>query len=303
LSAVDPFAALLNRRLLLVTGKGGIGKSLCAAALGQLAASRGKRVLIVEAAGDAAIPHLFGRKAGLHVETPMAPNLATINLEPAGNFRDYVVKHLGQPRLFDKVFSNRVVQSFINAIPGFAEVMLLGRLFYECELQATPPDLVIFDGYASGHFLSLMTTPDAVLESDLGGPLAKEVTRVKQFLSNAEKCASIYVTVAEELVVSECLEFLPLLRQKSPAVPAALFINRLPAVAEPKGGDVNAAVDYWNRRAAGSHSALKHLLAGVQALAAAGMPFSVVQLAELGFVDEPLPVDFAATWLKGAPLG
>jgi arsenite-transporting ATPase len=296
LSDSDALSALIDKRLLLVTGKGGIGKTLSAAALGQLAASRGKRVLIVEAAGEASIPPLFGKTAPIHVEVSLAPGLSTLNLDPAGNFRDYVVKHLGQPRLFDKVFNNKVVQSFISAIPGFAEVMLLGRLYYECELQPTPPDLVIFDGYASGHFLSLMTTPDAVLESDLGGPLARETDRVKKFLGDAKKAAVIYVTVAEELIVSECLEFLPLLKQKSPVAPAALFVNRLPPPAVLGDG---AAAAYAERRAASSRAARATLEQGLARLAEGGLPLMLRDLKELGFVDEPLAADFGRTWLEG----
>lgn len=290
-------ASVLARRLLLVTGKGGIGKSLVAASLGQLAAESGLRTLIVESASLDQLAPLFGGQPTGHAITPVSANplLATINLNPSDNFRDYVVKHLGQKALFEKVFSHRVVHSFIDTIPGLPELMLLGRLYYECELAPAPRfDLVIFDGFASGHFLSLMTTPDAVLSSNLGGPLARETERVREFLADAAKVGILHVSVPEDLVVSETLDFLPALRAKAPAQLAGIIVNRVP---EMPVGSGTPATDYLKGRAETSRQALASLTSG---LAALDLRLPVWRLAELGFVDEPLPTGFGRRFL--APL-
>src|SRR5690606_16574585 len=107
------------------------------------------------------------------------------------------------------------------------------------------PELVIFDGHATGHFLSLMTTPDAVLDTRLGGPLVRETERVRDFLADPVKCGLVYVCVPEDLVVSETLDFLPRLAQKSPARLSAIIANRCPVPFEGQGG---AAVAFWANR-------------------------------------------------------
>ena len=221
---------MFARKLLLITGKGGIGKSLISAAIGQAAAEEGARVLIVENAAVDQVAPIFGLPSIGHQTTAVYPGLECINLNAEENFRDYVVKHLGQKRLFEKVLSHRVVQSFISMIPGLGELMFLGRLFYECELAPEPRyDLVIFDAPASGHFMSLMTTPDAVLGSNLGGPLRRETERVKAFLADRSKTGTLYIATPEELVVSEALDFLPRLVKAAPAEVMAVLVNRVPS--------------------------------------------------------------------------
>lgn len=288
-------SSLFSRRLLLITGKGGIGKSLVAASLGQLAAEAGRKTLIVESASLDQLAPLFGGAPTGHVVTSVAPNLSTINLNPPDNFRDYVVKHLGQKQLFERVFSHRVVQSFINTVPGLAELMMLGRLFYEAEL-APPPrhDLIIFDGSASGHFLSLMTTPDAVLQAKLGGPLARETERVHAFLSDPAKTGTLYVAVPEDLVVSEALDFLPRLRDQAPAKMAGVIVNRMPTWSA-KDVDSGPAGAYLARRAESAALALATLREGLSSIDAA-LPLWL--LPELGFIEEPLPPGFAKTFLS-----
>jgi anion-transporting ArsA/GET3 family ATPase len=219
--------ALFSKKLLVLTGKGGIGKSLVTAALGQVAAERGMRVLLVERSEQDQLAPIFGTAQVGHNEKLVYPNLSVINLDPTRCFEEYVVKQLGQKKLFEKVFSNTVVKTFLNTIPGLGEAMVLGRIFYTCEL-ASPLlyDIVIFDAPASGHMHNLMTTPDAIINSGIGGPFVREVSRVREFLSQGEKVGTVMITVPEELVVSESMEFLPILEQESPIKILGVLINR-----------------------------------------------------------------------------
>ncbi len=291
----------LSRQLVLITGKGGIGKTLVTAALGQVAAAAGKKTLLIESAATDQLAPLVGVASTGHVESRVTDMLSIINLNPPDNFREYVVKYLGQKRLYDTVFSNRVVDSFVNTIPGMAELMMLGRLFYNCELAPPPrPDLVVFDGFASGHFLSLMTTPDAVLQSNLGGPLTRETERVKAFLADEKRCGILYVATPEELVVNETLEFLERLREKAPARLMGVVLNRswsgLPAAA---GGPHTKS--YLAHRRAGAERAEDALTLGLDRLKAAGMNLPLLRLPERGFVAEPVTPVFAAEFLGVKP--
>ena len=155
----DVFAALLQKKLILVTGKGGIGKTLSSVALALLARSQGKRVCLVESSAHDQLAPLFGHDPVGHQVKEVMPGISVINLNPQDNFRDFVIKHLGFAKLFEKVFTKPLVRSFIQTLPGISELTLLGRLYYFCELDRDDRfDLVIFDGFASGHFLSLLKT-------------------------------------------------------------------------------------------------------------------------------------------------
>lgn len=294
-------STLLAKKLLLVTGKGGIGKSLISVALAQAAAAAGKRVLLVESAAEDRLAPLLGQEPVGHREVSVGPNLSLINLDASDTFREYVVKYLHQPKLFDKVFNHRVVRSFINTIPGFAEVIMLGRLFYTAELEPGPRyDLTIFDGWASGHFLSLMTTPDAVIQTSIGGPLVAETKRVREFLADPAKVGTVYVGVPEDLVVSECLDFLPMLHNKSPANLLSVIMNKVPESPMVIGESDPAsspARDYARRRYLHACQALSTLQTGLAAMHAQGINLPVWLLPDLGFVFEPLLPTFGSAFL------
>ncbi|TWW09576.1 hypothetical protein E3A20_12950 [Planctomyces bekefii] len=278
----------------MVTGKGGIGKTLVAACLGQAASELGRRSLIVESSNLDQLAPLFGTSTTRHVVTGVGDRLFTVNLNAADNLRDFVVKHLGQEQLFDMVVNQKLVQSLAGMTPGLAELMMLGRLYYESELAPVPrKDFLVFDGPASGHFLSLMTTTDAVLRSEFGGAVTRETSRVRGFLADPQKVGIVYVTTPEDLVISEALDFLPRLRDLSPAKLLGIALNRMPTWSkQEKGGLVH---DYLNEKLDRIERAKAKLYEGMKAR---GIELPVWELPELGFVDEPLAAGFGAGFLQ-----
>lgn len=289
---------LASRKLLFVTGKGGIGKSLVSAALAQAAAAAGRRVMLVENSARDQLAPLFGLEPVGHNETAAAPGITCINLNATGNFREYVTKYLGQGKLFESVLSHRVVQSFFNTVPGLAEAMLLGRLFYTCTLrdESSRPDLVISDSPASGHFLSLMTTPDAILGSGMAGPMMRDTAKVRDFLSHRDQCGVIYVCTPEPLVISEAQDFLPVIEAKSPAKLDAVIVNRIPprvsqaSVADGESGLLDYLITR-SRKASEAMGMLDETLKAFPRVALQG-------LADMGFVDDPLADDFHQAFLR-----
>jgi anion-transporting ArsA/GET3 family ATPase len=276
-----------NRRFILVTGKGGIGKTLLSSSLALWAAHSGLRVLLVEQSAVGQIGPLLGR-AGIAHEENWVGNLGLANFTAGGNFKDFITKHLMKSNLLEVLVANKMVHSFFTAIPGFAELMLLGRIYYAVNLAKNPPDLVIMDSYASGHFLSLMTTPDAVIKSGLAGPIIQQTQKVKEWLANSSQCATIYVATPEDLVVSEALDFLPVLVTRSPVKVETVVMNRcISGLLAEKSDPVGAAQLFIKERIIRQNRALETLKLGLKSKSDL-KNISVVCLPELGAIEEPI---------------
>jgi len=242
---------LLSRKLVFVTGKGGVGKTACSVALAQSFKDSGKKVLLVE---STKLPQLSEYGKGLGIDT--------LNLEVSDCFRDYIVDNLGQPRLYEAVFSRDVVKTFLETIPGLGEVMLLGRIFWALNPRSgSQYDAIVFDAPSSGHFLSLMTTPKAMIETGIGGPLMGEVQKVYDFLVSGAS-SIIYLLTPEELVVSEAVDFLPLIESKVEVPLELILLNRFPPVFDSSG--LKPVLRSWiDQEMERSLNALKILMAGI----------------------------------------
>lgn len=274
-------------KLVFVTGKGGIGKSLISASLALQFQKLGKRVLLVQQASSDHLGPLLGVHGVGHEEVYAKPGLAVVNYTAAGNFKDFVVKHLKHGALFESLISNKIVHGFFTAIPGFGELMLLGRLFYAVNLAPDRPDIVIVDSYASGHFTSLMTTPDAILQSGLAGPIATETDRVKKFLMDRKACGTVVVGVPEELVVTEMLDLISTLKAKSPVAVRGVVFNRDLSLADVKTHDDSSTIDKFLCERLNRQCAANDLW---QKLAIGSDFANLLQtrIPEFGFIDDPL---------------
>ncbi|HEX7622605.1 MAG TPA: ArsA-related P-loop ATPase, partial [Anaeromyxobacteraceae bacterium] len=172
-----PGPALLDRRLLVVTGKGGVGKSSMSAALALLAARRGQRVLVCEVnAHERVAPMLGALPSGPEIRQ-VRPRLFTVNVQPREAMREYGIMTLKFRSLYDAVFENRVTRYFLRAIPSLSELVMLGKILYEAraEERGQPRwDLVVLDAPATGHAVQLLGVPAALLETLPPGPLRRD---------------------------------------------------------------------------------------------------------------------------------
>jgi anion-transporting ArsA/GET3 family ATPase len=222
---------LLSKPLLVVTGKGGVGKSTVAAALGVAAAARGLRTIVAEvAARDDVSRTLAG--AGAHavfVERAVADGLHHISIDPESALEEYLRDQL--PRgVSDIVASSRMFSYLAAATPGLRELLTVGKVWELCQPDrrtpgAHPYDLVILDAPATGHGVAVLTAPGTFADAARMGPVARQGGRIHEMLTDPEQTAVIAVAAAEEMPVNETLALQDALRDELGQRFAAVVVN------------------------------------------------------------------------------
>lgn len=201
---------LLDRRLLVVTGKGGTGKSTLSAALALSASRRGKRVLVCEVTARERVSELFGKPSGGTEIHELAKNLHAVHVRPREAMREYALMILKYKTVYNAVFENRVVRYFLNAAPSLAEIVMLGKVWWHAvreEEHGSPRwDQVILDAPATGHSLTLLTVPEVFLQLVSEGPLARDMKDMQALLTDPARCATCIVALPEEMPVNEAIE-------------------------------------------------------------------------------------------------
>ncbi|MGH7905221.1 MAG: ArsA family ATPase [Candidatus Binataceae bacterium] len=218
---------LSNRRVLILIGKGGAGRTTIAAALGMLAARRHARALLVEIDTRGAMAKLFGR-APSYAPIEVEPGLFLTSLDGPQAMEQYLSITVPSPRLLRSVFSSRLYKYFVQAAPGLRELIMIGKLYHEVERRpANLPawDQIVFDAPASGQALSLLRMPLAADETFENSVVGREARRVAAFLRDPNRCAVVQVATAEPLVVAETIETSAALK-KMGFRPAAIVFNR-----------------------------------------------------------------------------
>ncbi len=206
-----------DRRLLILSGKGGVGKSTVAVALGLKAAEQGLSTLICEMGENEKIAPLFGRAASSFRETPLGiKNLSSIYLDPHEAFNDYVRASLRLAVLSRPLIESRLIRAFVQAAPGLKEIMTLTKLMELERLtdkQGKPKyDLIILDAPATGHGMSLFRSPMLAMRATKLGPIYQKARLISDLLSDATRTRMHIVTLAEEMPVTETLEMIAAMR-------------------------------------------------------------------------------------------
>lgn len=255
MGVLDP---LLQRQMLVVTGKGGVGKTAVSATLGRALADAGRRVLVVEVDPRENLHQMLGLPPSGGAIVPAGPRLWVQNLKPGQVLDEVMREQLKLEMLARRVLESRVYQHAAAGAPGLKELAILGhalRLLRGLGAPGTPEiDLVILDAPATGHGVALLTAPQVVTDVVASGPFGRMARELAGFMADPARCGIAVVTLAEEMPVEESLELRATLEQRLGRTPELLVVNglyppmpRIPPA--PAANDAAApALDLWRRR-------------------------------------------------------
>ena len=224
-------------RLLVVAGKGGVGKTTVTAVMARAAANSGLRVLVVTLDSRTGLAALLGGDPeagsdyeGSRIDTNLGPkktgfiHLRTITAAEA--LQDYLATQ-GMARLAKRLVSTGVVGIVSSAAPGLDDLLVLGKLKHLVSLTGPDGDydLIIVDGPAAGHAISFLQSPAAMAETIRGGPIRSQAIEVQSMLQDPTRCRVVMVTLPETTPVNELVESTALLSDTVGVTFAPVVVN------------------------------------------------------------------------------
>jgi anion-transporting ArsA/GET3 family ATPase len=221
---MDISAFCSQSRVLIVAGKGGVGKTTMVAALAHVAARNGLSVLVVELEGRTGVANAFGsseqldyagsvlKAAGAEPEPDSGEE--SLKAIPAGTVRartitpddallEYLADH-GLRRISKRLMASGIIDLVAGAIPGIRDILVLGKV-KQIERSGIA-DLVLVDAPATGHTMTFLSSAGGLLDAARGGPIRAQASEVVDLLSDPERCQVALVTLPEEMPVNEVIE-------------------------------------------------------------------------------------------------
>lgn len=210
---------LFEHRLIFVTGKGGVGKTTVAAALGLAAANAGLRTIVCELDARERLHSLFNVSTRGFEEVELVPDLHAIAIDPQHAIEEYLLLQIKVRPLYDMLFKNRVFDYFAAATPGLAELVTIGKVWElaqpdRLKKKSVPYDLVIVDAPATGHALAMLEAPETFKRIARVGPIHRQAGYIQSFLHDPQTTAIVAVATAEEMPVNETLDLRAELRSR-----------------------------------------------------------------------------------------
>lgn len=205
---------LAERQLVLVTGKGGVGKTTLTSMLGRLLAERGKRVLLLEVDPRESLHQALGTEPSGGAMVQAGPGLWIQNLSPEVVIEGMVGEKVPIAYLARKIVDSAAFHQFVEGAPGLKETALLGYAYRVLSGHRPKVDLVLVDAPATGHGATLLAAPGLLAQAAKGGQLGEMAAELAAFLADPARCGVALATLAEEMPVQETLELLELLRSK-----------------------------------------------------------------------------------------
>ncbi len=222
--------SLFAPRLLIVTGKGGTGKSTVAAALALAGSRTGRTTCLVEVEGRQTMSRLFSTAPWDFAEREFRPGLHGLSIDPEASLVEYLDLFYGARRISKLVVGSTAVEFATAAAPGIKDVLLIGKV-KEMERRRRPDgrfayDLIVLDAPPTGRIVNFLKAPEATTEIVNVGPIRQQAQTVIDMLTDAERTHVHLVSLYEELPVTETVESAAALRQLGVTLGPAI-VNRV----------------------------------------------------------------------------
>lgn len=216
---------LLDRQLLFVTGKGGVGKTTTAAALADLAARRGKRTLVCEMDAKGAIAAAFEVSELRFEPTEVQPGLFAMAMNTEDSLREYL-RVVARIPLVGRIGPLARTFDFVaDAAPGVKEILAIGKVAWE--VRERHYDLVVVDAEASGHIVAQIDAPRAIRELVQVGPVRDQTEWMLRILADHDRTGLVCVTTPEEMPITETIELVDKVRAITEVDVAGVIVNRM----------------------------------------------------------------------------
>ena len=189
--------------MVIVAGKGGVGKTTVTATLAVAAARAGRNVLIVEVEGKSGLATAFNRPALGYEEQDLTPGIRGRTLTPDAALRDWLEGN-GLKRISKRLVQTGAHDVIATAVPGMKDILVLGKV--KGLEQSRDADLIIVDAPAAGHALTFLTSAQGLLDAVAVGPVRKQASDVVEMLSDPTRCQVVLVTLPEETPVNEAVD-------------------------------------------------------------------------------------------------
>jgi len=249
-AGADPF--FTASRVVIVAGKGGVGKTTVAAAIALAAARQGLRALIVELEGKSGLASMFGREPLDYEEVVLTDEgvggsggeVRARTLTPDDALIEYL-DDAGLGRLSKRLVSSGVVDMVSTAVPGLRDIVVLGKVKQIEQRMAqgdeTAPDLIVIDAPAAGHAITFLRSARGLIDAVRVGPIRSQATDVQAMLSDAARTQVVLVTLPEETPVNELVETAYSLEDEVGLSLGPVVVNGLYAEIEGLDADPKAA--------------------------------------------------------------
>ncbi len=231
---MEQIKSLLSYRLIIITGKGGVGRSTLAASLAMVAARMGLRILVVEWAPVEQMSRIFGVPQVGYDGGVLTSGIHGLNLDPRLAFREYMLSQVRLETVYRKLFENPIMRGFLHFIPGLNDLMCMGKV-YELTREIEPGthrrkyDVIIFDGPSSAQATFMLQTPSRVARIARVGPIQKHSRAIAALLEDPAQTALCVVTQPEELAIVEAEEILKASHTKLNISTGPVIANAVPS--------------------------------------------------------------------------
>lgn len=238
---MDAAGFCTQTRVLIVAGKGGVGKTTVTAAVARMAAHAGLTTLIVEVEGKSGLPAAFGHPDALtYQETELAPGIRARTLTPDDALLEYLESH-GMRRISRRLLSSGAIDVVATAVPGIKDILVLGKV-KQLE-RAETADLILLDAPAAGHAVTFLTSAAGLVDAVRVGPIRAQAQDVLDLLADSARCQVMLVTLPEETPVNEVVETAFKLEDRVGVALAPVVVNGLYPVLDGLDVDPVAAAD------------------------------------------------------------